>query len=151
LIPASVEVISDESFSKCKSLESVVFETGSKLRRIGSSAFVGCPCSNLVELPRFDKKPAKDRVSQKIVSRPDEEEAKLPTTVKFKFWNTPRQYTIDVPADATCQQFIDAVNARYGCHMTEIHCEGTPAYSTDPIAAWNDSDIVFELFEMILL
>jgi hypothetical protein len=38
-ISASVEVISDECFSNCNSLESVTFKTESKLQQIGTRAF----------------------------------------------------------------------------------------------------------------
>jgi hypothetical protein len=39
LIPSSVVVLEKESFSWCESLESVTFETGSRLERIDRSAF----------------------------------------------------------------------------------------------------------------
>jgi hypothetical protein len=39
LIPSSVVVLGKESFSQCKSLESVTFERGSRLERIEERAF----------------------------------------------------------------------------------------------------------------
>jgi hypothetical protein len=39
LIPSTVVVLGKESFYECKSLESVTFESGSRLERIEESAF----------------------------------------------------------------------------------------------------------------
>jgi hypothetical protein len=41
-IPASVEIIGDDSFSECSSLSHVTFESGSRLTQIGVSAFRRC-------------------------------------------------------------------------------------------------------------
>jgi hypothetical protein len=41
LIPSSVVVLGKESFYSCESLGSVTFENGSRLERIGQSAFFG--------------------------------------------------------------------------------------------------------------
>jgi hypothetical protein len=38
-IPSSVVVFGKSSFCQCKSLESVTFESGSRLKRIGKSTF----------------------------------------------------------------------------------------------------------------
>jgi hypothetical protein len=39
LIPSSVVVLGNSSFFRCISLESVIFESGSRLERIEGSAF----------------------------------------------------------------------------------------------------------------
>jgi hypothetical protein len=39
ILPASVEVLGDGCFSECKSLSSIIFESGSKLSRIEKWAF----------------------------------------------------------------------------------------------------------------
>jgi hypothetical protein len=48
VVPASVEVIDTHAFSECESLESVVFQTGSVLQKIGEDAFQLSRLKNLV-------------------------------------------------------------------------------------------------------
>lgn len=46
-IPASVEVLGKNAFYNCKSLKSVIFEEGSKLKSIGNDAFRNCPLTEV--------------------------------------------------------------------------------------------------------
>jgi TPR repeat protein len=48
VIPSSVVVLGKCSFSTCTSLESVTFESGSRLERIDESAFHGCALKSIV-------------------------------------------------------------------------------------------------------
>jgi hypothetical protein len=50
VIPSSVVVLGEWSFSWCKSLESVTFESGSRLERIEESAFY-CTGLKSIEIP----------------------------------------------------------------------------------------------------
>jgi hypothetical protein len=55
LIPSSVVVLGEWSFRECKSLESVIFESGSRSERIEKWMFEGCRvgyCSVSEELTR---------------------------------------------------------------------------------------------------
>ena len=50
-IPTTVEEIDHSAFYNCQSLESVTFLTGSKVLRIGSSAFAECPLLTSLTIP----------------------------------------------------------------------------------------------------
>jgi hypothetical protein len=50
-IPRSVEELRAETFQWCKALSVVVFEEGSRLRRIDKTAFVSCPKLRWIRLP----------------------------------------------------------------------------------------------------
>jgi hypothetical protein len=41
IVPASVEVLGENCFYECRSLCSVTFESGSRLREVGEDAFLG--------------------------------------------------------------------------------------------------------------
>jgi hypothetical protein len=49
-IPSSVVVLGRSSFRQCESLESVIFQSGSRLERIEEFAFHGCVLKSL-EIP----------------------------------------------------------------------------------------------------
>jgi hypothetical protein len=51
VIPSSVIVLSESSFGSCQSLESVTFESGSRLERIEESAFYGSGLKSIVIPP----------------------------------------------------------------------------------------------------
>ena len=50
-IPATVTSIADYAFSGCSNLERVTFEEGSRLKEIGTCAFVDCSSLKEIELP----------------------------------------------------------------------------------------------------
>jgi hypothetical protein len=54
-LPASVEFLGESSFSLCKSLSSLAFESGSKLTRIKAHAFHGCSSLESILIPRSVK------------------------------------------------------------------------------------------------
>ena len=56
LIPASIEYIGSNAFANCNNLESVTFETGSKLYDIGKYAFPGTPNFTSITLPKSYRK-----------------------------------------------------------------------------------------------
>jgi hypothetical protein len=47
-VPSSVVVLGKESFHECESLESVTFESGSRLERMEKSAFCGSGVSGMI-------------------------------------------------------------------------------------------------------
>jgi hypothetical protein len=51
VIPTSVEAIKYAVFACCRSLESVTFETESRLHLVGHDAFRFCPCCDSIEFP----------------------------------------------------------------------------------------------------
>jgi hypothetical protein len=51
LVPRAVEVLGNSSFESSNYFERVVFEDGSKLRRIGCSAFLGCEFLTSITIP----------------------------------------------------------------------------------------------------
>jgi hypothetical protein len=51
IIPRSVEKLGTKSFSGCEYLQTVTFESGSKLRKIGRNAFYGCSIAE-IEIPQ---------------------------------------------------------------------------------------------------
>jgi hypothetical protein len=51
-LPASTELLEYSSFEKCKHLEAVHFEDGSKLQRIECESFTGCESLRLITLPK---------------------------------------------------------------------------------------------------
>jgi hypothetical protein len=52
IIPRTVEVLGSGCFASCKSLDSVVFEAGSKLRKIESKAFRKTAITEIV-IPKY--------------------------------------------------------------------------------------------------
>jgi hypothetical protein len=59
LIPANVKVSRDHCFAWCSFLESSTLKAGSRWQTVATAAFIGSPCSDRVELPRFGKTSAK--------------------------------------------------------------------------------------------
>ena len=51
IIPRSVKEISDYGFSECKGLESIRFEDGAMLEKIGAGAFTGTALEEFVAPP----------------------------------------------------------------------------------------------------
>jgi hypothetical protein len=52
VIPASVEVLGDECFLECTQLESITFESDSRLQKVGQRAFLGIPVSPILPLKK---------------------------------------------------------------------------------------------------
>ena len=50
-IPKGVREIQDSAFEDCKSLREVIFEEGSKLKKIGKCAFQSCSRLKNISLP----------------------------------------------------------------------------------------------------
>jgi hypothetical protein len=59
-IPASVENIGEECFSRCSTLSSVTFESGSNPVKIHARAFCGCWRLKSIVIPRSIQELAKD-------------------------------------------------------------------------------------------
>jgi hypothetical protein len=51
VVPKTVEVLGVSCFESCNHIQQVVFEAGSKLRQIGSSAFSGCGFLTTITIP----------------------------------------------------------------------------------------------------
>jgi hypothetical protein len=51
-LPSSVEILSRECFSGCTSLDSLIFESGSELKRIEAKAFARCSSLQSICIPQ---------------------------------------------------------------------------------------------------
>lgn len=103
-IPASVEVIGDRAFARCRRLSRITFEPGSRLRTIGDRAFQNTPLS-VVEIPASVETIGSNAFSSGALScLTFESGSKLKTVGAYAFGST-KLTTIDM-ASCTGVEFI---------------------------------------------
>ena len=136
-LPASLESIDSRAFYSCDNLNKVIFENGSKLKKIGKNAFSGCPELTEVQIPAettlIDDSAFLNCTSLRMIKFDDESNLKIISNQAFMNCNS--LSTIRLPAS------VEEIknSAFWGCsNLNKVTFEENSELSTIGANAFRD-------------